>query len=63
MMFPSSSISILSAAGIFGNPGIVIISPHTITINSAPADNLTSLMGISWLDGAPRFVGSVENEY
>ena len=56
-------MSILSAAGIFGRPGIVIISPQTMTINSAPADNLTSLIGISWSDGAPRLDGSVENEY
>ena len=40
-------MSILSAAGTFGRPGIVIISPQTMTINSAPADNLTSLIGIS----------------
>ena len=37
--------AIESAAGTFGNPGIVIIAPHTTTINSAPEDNLTSLIG------------------
>ena len=45
------------------SPGIVIMSPHTITINSAPAANLTSLIVITWSDGAPLKVGSVENEY
>ena len=38
---------ILSAAGTLGNPGIVIIDPQTATINSAPDDNFTSLIGIS----------------
>ena len=38
---------IMSAAGIFCKPGIVIIDPHITTINSAPEDNLTSLIGIS----------------
>ena len=63
MILPSSSISILSAAGTFGRPGMVIISPQTMTINSAPAESRTSLIGISWLEGAPLSVGSVENEY
>ena len=39
------------------------MSPHTITINSAPAASLTSLIVITWSDGAPLNVGSVENEY
>ena len=42
-----SSSPIASAAGTLGRPGIVIISPHTTTTNSAPADSLTSLIGTS----------------
>ena len=53
----------MSAAGIFGKPGIVIIDPHITTINSAPEDNLTSLIGISWFVGAPFNFGSVEKLY
>ena len=45
-MLPFLSISIFSAAGILGNPGIVIILPVIITINSAPAFNTTSLICI-----------------
>ena len=59
---PSSSKSIFSAAGTFGRPGIVIISPQTITMNSAPAANLTSRIEISCPEGAPLKDGSVENE-
>jgi len=51
------------AAGTFGKPGIVIIDPQTTTTNSAPEDNLTSLIGISWLEGAPLSLGSVEKLY
>ena len=54
---------ILLAAGTLGRPGIVIIDPQTTTINSAPDDNLTSLIGISWFDGAPFNFGSVEKLY
>ena len=53
----------MSAAGTFGSPGIVITDPQTTTTNSAPEDNLTSLIGISWFDGAPLFLGSVEKLY
>ena len=42
-----------SAAGTRGKPGIVIISPQTTTINSAPDDNLTSLTGNTCPVGAP----------
>ena len=37
-MFPSSSTSIFSAAGTFGRPGIVMMSPVSATTNPAPAD-------------------------
>jgi len=53
----------LSAAGTFGSPGIVIIAPQTTTINSAPEDNLTSLIGRTCPDGAPFKLGSVEKLY
>src|SRR5712691_3826883 len=42
VMRPSSVSSILLAAGTRGNPGIVMISPHTATMNSAPADSRIS---------------------
>ena len=49
-----------SAAGTLGSPGIVIIAPHTTTINSAPEESLTSLIGKTCPDGAPFKLGSVE---
>ena len=52
-----------SAAGTRGKPGIVIISPQITTINSAPDDSLTSLIGKTWPDGAPFRPGSVEKLY
>ena len=52
-----------SAAGTLGNPGIVMISPHTTTINSAPEESLTSLTGKTWPVGAPFKFGSVEKLY
>ena len=51
------------AAGTLGSPGIVIISPHTTTINSAPLDRRTSLIGILCPEGAPFNVESVEKLY
>ena len=39
---PFSSISIFSAAGTLGNPGIVKIFPVIITIKPAPAFNSIS---------------------
>ena len=39
---PASFTSIPFAAGTAGSPGIVMISPHTITTKPAPADSLTS---------------------
>ena len=52
-----------SADGTFGNPGIVITSPQTNTMNSAPADKRTSRMLSECPLGAPRRAASVENEY
>src|SRR5699024_189572 len=37
-IFPVSSTSILSAAGTFGRPGIVMISPVSATTKPAPAE-------------------------
>ena len=52
-----------SAAGVFGRPGIVIMSPQIATTNSAPADSRSSRTGTSWPSGAPLRVGSVEKLY
>ncbi len=41
-IFPFASISIEFAAGTFGRPGMVKMSPQIATTNSAPADNLIS---------------------
>ena len=54
---------ILSAAGVLGSPGIVIIDPHITTINSAPLDSLISLTDKVWSVGAPFNLGSVEKLY
>jgi hypothetical protein len=40
--FPSASMSMAFAAGVFGRPGIVMMSPQIITMNSAPAESRTS---------------------
>ena len=62
-MVPSSARSIRDADGSLGSPGMVIMSPHTTTTKPAPADKRTSRTWSSWPVGAPRKVGSVENEY
>ena len=54
---------IASAAGRDGRPGIVMISPQITTTNPAPADRRTSRIGTECPVGAPRRLGSVENEY
>ena len=53
----------LLAAGTFGSPGMVMMSPQIITTNSAPAASRTSRMLTTCPDGAPRSFGSVEKEY
>ena len=53
-MCPSSFNPTFSEAGIFGKPGIVIISPVNATMNSAPADILTSVTGTMCPEGAPN---------
>ena len=56
-------MNISSAAGFLGRPGIVIISPHTTTINPAPDRSLTSLIGILKPSGAPKSLGQAEKLY
>ena len=62
-MFPSSSTSILNADGALGRPGIVIIAPVRTTINSAPAESLTSRTVRVKPCGLPSLVASSESEY
>ena len=52
-----------SDAGFLGRPGIVIIAPHTTTINSAPEHRRTSQIGTSCPVGAPIKSVSVEKLY
>ena len=52
-----------SAAGTFGRPGMVIMSPQIATTNSAPAESRSSRTGTSWPSGAPLREGSVEKLY
>src|SRR5690606_3738410 len=60
---PSSFRKIFSEAGFEGRPGMVMISPQMTTTKPAPAESLTSRIGTVWPVGAPRRLGSVENEY
>src|SRR5690349_13536388 len=62
-IWPLASRPIDSADGTLGRPGMVMMSPQMTTMNSAPADNLTSRIGTTWFDGAPFRLGSVEKEY
>ncbi len=50
-------MSIASAEGIFGNPGIVITSPVNATINPAPTEGLNSLTVIVNPSGLPNNLG------
>ena len=52
-----------SAAGTFGRPGMVMISPQMATTNWAPAESRTSRTGMEKPVGAPLESGLVENEY
>ena len=60
---PSPSTSMLSAAGTFGKPGMVMISPQMTTTNSAPAERRTSRTGIVKSFGAPLRSGLVVKLY
>lgn len=55
-------MSIFSAAGTFGRPGMVMISPAIATMKPAPLANLTSLISTVCPDGAPLIYASVEND-
>ena len=58
VILPLSSTSILVAAGTFGRPGMVMISPVSASINPAPAEILRFLTVTSKSVGAPSFVWS-----
>ena len=62
-MLSFSSISIASAAGFLGSPGIVIIFPVRITTKPAPLLNSISWTWILNFSLHSRFLGSSENEY
>ena len=56
-------MSINSAAGFFGSPGISIISPAIATINPAPADILISFIFTVNPSGRPRSAGLSESDF
>src|SRR5574343_935019 len=55
-------MSIRSAAGAFGKPGMVIMSPAMATMKPAPLAKRTSLISTLCPVGAPLALGLVENE-
>lgn len=63
LIAPSPETVISTAEGSFGSPGMVMIVPEMSTTNPAPAESRTSRIGTSKPLGAPRTLGSVENEY
>ena len=62
-MEPSGWMAMRSAAGTFGRPGIVMISPHCATMKPAPAAGCTSLTVMRKPRGRPSFVASSDSEY
>ena len=60
---PFSSTSIRSAAGTFGNPGMVMISPVRATRKPAPADTFRFRTVTVKPRGAPSREGSSEKLY
>ena len=52
-MTPFSSTSIRSAAGTFGRPGIVMMSPVSATMKPAPAETWTVRSATVKFSGAP----------
>src|SRR3954463_15545450 len=60
---PFADTDIPSAAGTFGNPGIVMMSPALATTKPAPAEPYTSLTVIRKPVGLPSRVGSSVSEY
>ena len=63
MIFPFSSTSILSAAGFFGSPGIVMMEPVSATTKPAPAHTYASRTVRSNPSGRPSFFWSSDKEY
>ena len=62
-MLPSGLTAMRSAAGSFGRPGIVMMSPHCATTNPAPAAGYTSFTVMRNPVGRPSLVASSLNEY
>lgn len=62
-MRPFSSMSIFSAEGILGKPGMVIISPVMATMNPAPAETFKLRTVITNPSGAPKRAALSEKEY
>ena len=56
-------MSINSAAGFLGSPGISIISPAIATKNPAPADSLISFIVILNPFGRPNKFGLSESDF
>ena len=63
LITPSSLMSIRSAEGVFGRPGIVMMSPVRITMKPAPAHRWISLTWMTKFSGAHRSVASSEKLY
>ena len=53
-------MSMISAAGFLGKPGMVIMEPHMGTMNPAPAESRTSRTVILYPLGLPFLAGSSE---
>ena len=62
-MRPSSVTSIFTAAGTFGRPGIVMMSPASATTKPAPALTFAARIVRVKSSGAPSFFGSSEKDY
>ena len=62
-MLPSGFTAMRSAAGSFGNPGMVMMSPHCATTNPAPAAGYTSFTVMRNPVGRPSSVASSLSEY
>ena len=62
-MVPDLSISIFSAAGDLGSPGMVIMLPVIATINPAPEESLISRIVTLNPSGRPKSEGLSDKEY
>ena len=63
VIFPSSVTSMFSAAGTFGRPGIVMMSPVSATMKPAPAETFRLRTVTVKPSGAPSSFGSSEKDY